>query len=328
MNFKKHFDDIGSIGGSKGKKLKADGFDETELRQLENDSSSMLNNITPSGMTVNRDLGQLKELLSKNIHDGGYKKRIVREGNGRKLLAEEKFNHGLIENQLMSLKQDLNVGAKVISRKIYRVKRANKLTGSEGNEFNNLVDKLKKRGTQYELDFTGREDKRLGDHNMYLEISADIQDEFRRFEGKHQMDFNAFISEDVKKNIPMMQGSLPKTMKSVSKTTPFSSDFNMMNISKHDSNTKAVLDGYYKGVQSFLEDSHFAKKYDVLLTNEFYDFEKSYHNTDDSFENIFCILRQMFEGIDYDVVQTSADNPETLDRRICQNTCTWFENEF
>jgi hypothetical protein len=320
MNFKKQINEIGSIGASKGKKLKSDGFDETELKQLENDSSSMLNNIAPSGMTVNRDLGQLKELLSKNIHDREYKKRPIREGNGRKLLAEEKFNHGLIENQLMSLKQDLNVGAKVASRKIYRVKRANNLVGSEGNEFSNLVDKLKKRGTQYELDFTGREDKRLGDHNMYLEISSEIQDEFRRFEGKHQMNFDAFISEDIKKNIPKMQGSLQKSMKSVPKTTPFASDFNMFNVTKHDSNTKAVLDGYYKGIQNFLEDSYFTKKYDVLLTNEFYDFEKSYHSTDDSFENIWAILRQMFDGIDYEVVQTTRDNPEILDRKICKNT--------
>ena len=171
MNFKKLKEDsIGDLQSSDSKKFKSDNFDVSELKLLESDASNLLNSVGAYGMSMNRDLGQLKELLTKNVNDRSKDRRNVREGNGRRLLASERFNHGLVENQLMNLKQDLNIGAKDTSRRIYRVKRERPYYEPDINEFKNLVEKLKKRGTQYEFDFIGREDKRQSDHNMYMGI--------------------------------------------------------------------------------------------------------------------------------------------------------------
>lgn len=330
MNFRKSKDDvIGSIGVTKSSKFKADGFDETELKQLENDSANLLNSIGTLDIGMNRDLSQLKELLAKNLHDGTKDKSRIREGNGRRLLASEKFNHGLVENQLMNLKQDLNIGAKVGTRKIYRVKREHPFFESPESDFKNLVEKLKKRATQYELDYVGREDKRLSDHKMYMGICADIQDEFRKFEGKHKMDFDSFLTEEIPKNVPALAKSVPRDLKEKEPVySPFSNRYEGIHASKHDTNTKSLLEGYFKVIQKVLEDAIFTKTQDVYMMDEFYQFEKRYHNMDDSFEQIWAILKQIFEDIGYTTTKNLSDNPDEIQRKLCRNTCAWFENEF
>lgn len=331
MNFKKPItkEDISSIGSKSLNKFKTDGFDEAELKQLENDSANLLNSIGPLDITMNRDLGQLKELLSKNIHDVNREKRKAREGNGRRLLASEKFNHGLVENQLLSLKQDLNIGAKVGTRKIYRVKRDNQYIEQSSSQFKTLVQKLIKRGTQYELDYIGKEDKRLSNKNMYMEICADIEDQFRKLDGKHNLDFDSFLSEDIKKSIPVLSKNLPKDLKDKEVShSPFVKSYELSHPSKHDSNTKSLLNGYFKGVQKFLEDAIFIKNCDVTLMQEFYKFEKEFHNLDDSFQTIWAILICVFENIDIKVVEYHSENPSDLQRKLCRNTCNWFEQEF
>jgi len=330
MNFKKLKEDsIGDLQSSDSKKFKSDNFDESELKQLESDASNLLNSVGAYGMSMNRDLGQLKELLTKNVNDRSKDRRNVREGNGRRLLASERFNHGLVENQLMNLKQDLNIGAKDTSRRIYRVKRERPYYEPDINEFKNLVEKLKKRGTQYEFDFIGREDKRQSDHNMYMGIWADIQDEFRKFEGKHKMDFDSFITEDISQKVPIISKNVPKDLRNIDASpSPFSNSYDISHSSRHDSNTKSLLDGYFKIIQKFLEDAIFVKGFDIQMREEFYQFEKSFHNMDDSFENIWDIICQVFDNIDYKTVECLYENPNELQRRLCRNTCTWFEKEF
>ena len=132
-------DALSSLIGSKILKGKTDEYDENELKQLETESAFMLSSLGTMDISINRDLGQLKDLLSKNLTKGAKEKRGVVEGNGRRLLASEKFNHGLIENQLMNLKQDLNIGAKVGTRKIYRAKRDFQDYEHSENDFENLV---------------------------------------------------------------------------------------------------------------------------------------------------------------------------------------------
>jgi hypothetical protein len=330
MNFMKpKKDEIDEISISPDKKFKSDNLYESELKQLESDSNNLLNSIGGFGMSMHRDLAQLKELLTKNIHDRVKSRRHIREGNGRRLLASERFNHGLIENQLLNLKQDLNLGAKDTARRIYRVKREHPYYEPHENEFKTLVEKLKKKATQYELDFVGREDKRQADHNMYMQIWADIQDEFRKFEGKHQMDIDSFISEDAAKKAPTLAKKIPKELKEGdSVPSPFSNNYDIARSTKHDSNTKSLLDGYFKVIQKFLEDAIYTKNLDVKLMEEFYEFEKSFHNMDDSFENIWDILTQIFNGIEYTTVECFSDNPNELQRRLCRNTWGWFEREF
>ena len=314
----------------KENKFKTEGFVETELKQLENDASALLNSIGTFDIPVNRDLGQLKELLSKNIHDGGQgRKRRIREGNGRRLLASEKFNHGLIENQLMNLKQDFGIGAKATSRKIYRVRRNSRLQEPIDNEFNELVEKVKKRGIQYELNFIGKEDKKKSDKYMYQSICAEIKNEFARFEGKHKMNFDSFINEEMSQKLSSMNQKVPKDLTGNQELkSSFSHEHPSLSTSKHDTNTKAILDGYFKGLQKFLEDANFDKKLDVKLMQEFYDFERGYQNSYDSFDKIWEILLTIFKNIDYISVQQHGRKSPELRKRITRNTCEWFEKEF
>ncbi|CAI2380777.1 unnamed protein product [Moneuplotes crassus] len=278
--------------------------------------------------TFKRDLGQLKEFLTKNIQNRNQGRQTrIRMGNGRKLLASEKFNHGLIENQLMNLKQDLNIGAKTESRKIYRVKRDRRLQEPTDNEFNDLVEKVKKRGTQYELNYIGREDKRVSEKKMYLDICAKIQDEFRILEGKHQMNYDSYQTDKAKTS-SRMEVDVPRDLRGEEIKTSFRNEYDALPITKHDSNTKALLEGYFRGVQRFLEDANFDKKLDIKMMNEFYEFEKNYQNSEDSFETIWAILLTVFEDIDYLTIKSLRDNPTELERRMCNNTCNWFEKEF
>lgn len=39
------------------------------------------------------------------------------------MLSSEGFNHALVENQLLSLQQDISMDTKVTGRKVYKVKR-------------------------------------------------------------------------------------------------------------------------------------------------------------------------------------------------------------
>ena len=132
-------DPLSSLGKSKFSKGRGNEFDENELKQLETESAYMLSSLGTMDISMNRDLSQLKDLLNKKLSKGAKDKRGVVEGNGRRLLASEKFNHGLIENQLMNLKQDLNIGAKVGTRKIYRAKRDFQDYEVSENDFENLV---------------------------------------------------------------------------------------------------------------------------------------------------------------------------------------------
>lgn len=135
------------------------------------------------------------------------------------------------------------------------------------------------------------------------------------------MDIDSLISEDAAKVAPSLAKTVPRELKEGdSVPSPFSNNYDIARSTKHDANTKSLLDGYFKVIQKFLEDAIFTKNLDVRMMEEFYDFEKSFHNMDDSFENIWDILTQIFNGIEYTTVDCFSDNPNELQRRLCRNT--------
>lgn len=182
--------------------------------------------------------------------------------------------------------------------------------------------------TQYELDFIGFEDKRQSDRMMYLKLCSDIQDEFKRFEGKHNIQMEV-ADEEESKNLNIAGTQLPKDLKE--KQNPL---FSMMNLrdssrlTKHDSNTKQLLEGYFKVIQEFYEDNIFHKTYCVSLSDGFYNFEKGFRSMDESFENIWLILKHIFHNIDYKTFKNFKNNSEEIYKRIWRNTWAWFEKEF
>lgn len=174
--------------------------------------------------------------------------------------------------------------------------------------------------TQYELDFIGFEDKRQSDRMMYLKLCSDIQDEFKRFDGKQNMQ-PEISDEEESKNIRMMVRELPKDLKE--KENPLLSMMNFRDTSrltKHDSNTKQLLSGYYKVIQELYEDNIFTKSFNISLFEGFYNFEKGFRSMDESFENIWLILKQIFYNIDFKTFETFKNNPDEIYKRICRNT--------
>ena len=184
------------------------------------------------------------------------------------------------------------------------------------------------RETQYELDFIGCEDKRQSDRMMYLKVGSDIQDEFKRFEGKQHLEVE-MIDEEETKAMPIISTELPKDLKK--QKNPL---FSMMNlkdshhVAKHDSNTKQLLDGYFKVIQEFLEDNIFVQSHNVSLFDGFYNFEKGFRSMDESFEQIWLILKQIFHNIDYKLVDEHKHRPDKIYKMIWRNTWGWFEKEF
>lgn len=193
-----------------------------------------------------------------------------------------------------------------------------------------MVHKLKEKGTQYEIDYVGREDKRRSDHMMYMNICAEIQDEFLKFSGKFKSDFNVEMEEsEVAKTSKILTKKLPKDMSRAEKGfDSIQDDLYMNNIQKHDSSTKSLFQGYFKVIQRFYEDFFYHKKDDVVMLYEFQEFERSHHSQDAGFLQIWEIMNTIFEKVDYDTVKSYEDDEIGLKKLLTTNTCRWLENEF
>jgi regulatory protein YycI of two-component signal transduction system YycFG len=237
----------------------------------------------------------------------------------------------------LSLQQDISTTQRPGGRKIYKVKRDKKdgpvsfqpslgifnlSKAGETSDFRNQVKKIIKRGAQYEIDYVGREDKRLSDHKMYMEICSYIQEEFRIFEGKHNMDFDSFIKE--KDGLNKAKKLKKDPPKSLNPKDDISADMEMESSYglglKHDSASSSLFDGYYKIVQKFLEDVIFTKKAEVNMLYEFYEFERHHSSLDSNFLQIWDILFTVFENIDYDTIRQFDDDPQALSYKLTQST--------
>jgi len=151
-----------------------------------------------------------------------------------------------------------------------------------------------------------------------MEICADIQEEFRRFDGKHKMDFDSFIEEEVaSKSIKLLQKQPPKDLYDKDKiSVSFDDESIISRAVKHDSSTKSLFEGYFKVIQKFLEDLYFDNKGDVNMLSEFYEFEKFHHSMDASFLQIWEILNNVFENIDYGNIRQYEDEPQALKSKL------------